>query len=123
MERFKELRKVGVSLCTAIVLFLLPACGVCADEGGYTVKNYEIEAVLHSDNTVDVTEQIEVFFTEERHGIYRDIPTEIRVRRDVSEQQDGSEPTMFEYKNQIKNVEVDGGNIKERCMAMSRAFE
>ena len=76
-----------------LLFWILLALGgsVQADEGGYTITDYDVKAILHTDNTIDVTERIGVYFTEERHGIYRNIPMEMTVVRDISKKQDKSE--------------------------------
>lgn len=54
-----------------LLFWILLALGgsVQADEGGYTITDYDVKAILHTDNTIDVTERIGVYFTEERHGL------------------------------------------------------
>ena len=74
-----------------LLCFLLLAGSVSkADDGGYTITDYDVKAILHPDNTIDVTERIGVLFTEERHGIYRNIPLEMTVVRDFSRKQDNA---------------------------------
>lgn len=46
-----------------------------ADEGGYTMGHALVKAVIHKDNTWDISEYLYVNFNESRHGIYRYIPT------------------------------------------------
>ncbi|MFQ9150526.1 MAG: hypothetical protein ACLR6B_02305 [Blautia sp.] len=44
-----------------LLCFLLLAGSVSkADEGGYTITDYDVKAILHPDNTIDVTERIGV---------------------------------------------------------------
>ena len=89
-----------------LLFWILLALGgsVQADEGGYTITDYDVKAILHTDNTIDVTERIGVYFTEERHGIYRNIPMEMTVVRDISKKQDKSEEKIFRYGNKIRNI-------------------
>ncbi len=93
-----------------LLFWILLALGgsVQADEGGYTITDYDVKAILHTDNTIDVTERIGVYFTEERHGIYRNIPMEMTVVRDISKKQDKSEEKIFRYGNKIRNIQVKG---------------
>ena len=42
-----------------------------ADDGGYTIDDYTVNAIYHSNNTIDVKEVIDVNFSSYRHGIYR----------------------------------------------------
>ena len=89
-------------------ILLVLGGSVQADEGGYTITDYDVKAILHTDNTIDVTERIGVYFTEERHGIYRNIPMEMTVVRDISKKQDKSEEKIFRYGNKIRNIQVKG---------------
>lgn len=68
----------------ALLVVLVLSVGACvmpalADEGGYTIKEYHFEGVLHANNEMDVTESITANFSEPRHGIYRSIPTKFYV--------------------------------------------
>ena len=40
-----------------------------ADRGGFYYQNFRVDAVVHRDNVWDITETIDVFFEEPRHGI------------------------------------------------------
>ena len=42
-------------------------------DDGYYIENYHVDIVANDDRTFDITETIDVFFNEERHGIIRDI--------------------------------------------------
>ena len=90
-----------------------------ADRGGFYYKNYRVEAVVHPDNVWDVTETIDVFFEEPRHGIYRYIPVTFKLTHDVS-QDEGNESQViqgqmvqdwrdFHYRSEVENVSVEGG--------------
>mgnify|MGYP003018488807 FL=1 len=52
-----------------------------ADDGGYTIDDYTVNAIYHSNNTIDVKEVIDVNFSSYRHGIYRNIPETMYVNR------------------------------------------
>ena len=79
-------------------LFAFILCFGCidvhADDGGYTIDNYTVEAMYNSNNTIDVKEVIDVNFSSYRHGIYRNIPETMYVNRDEK------------YKLNIKNIAV-----------------
>lgn len=45
-----------------------------ADEGGYTINKYTIDLELNTNGSMHVIEEITANFSEERHGIYREIP-------------------------------------------------
>lgn len=79
-------------------LFAFILCFGCidvyADDGGYTIDDYKVNAIYHSNNTIDVEEVIDVNFSSYRHGIYRNIPETMYVNRDEK------------YKLNIKNITV-----------------
>ena len=59
--------------------------GVKADgvaDYGYTIRNYDIEIDVKDDNVLYIKEVIDVYFREQRHGIYRTIPTKNKVLRE-----------------------------------------
>lgn len=74
-----------------------------ADYYAYTTNSYDVDMVLHENNTIDVTETIDVNFNTSKHGIYRYIP----IKGEVYYQKDGKEDTLTAAMN-IKNVKVDG---------------
>lgn len=47
----------------------------------YYFTHYDVSVNVREDNTLEVTEKIDAYFNEERHGIYRTIPTFNTVRR------------------------------------------
>ena len=60
-----------------LCMLLLPAqvaWAAPADEG-YYIQDYHVEVVVNTDRSYEVTETIDVWFTEPSHGIYREIPT------------------------------------------------
>ena len=79
-------------------LFAFILCFGCidvrADDGGYTIDNYTVEAMYNTNNTIDVKEVIDVNFSSYRHGIYRNIPETMYVNRNEK------------YKLSIKNITV-----------------
>lgn len=60
--------------CSFLVFCLLAIGLVFADQGWYTITQYHVDMNLHEDASMDVVEQIDVNFSEPRHGIYREIP-------------------------------------------------
>lgn len=95
--------KKFVTLLLSLTLLMCATWSAFADEGGYTITNYQVSAVLYDNNTVTQTEVIDVNFSSSRHGIYRSIPQTMYVGRNV----DG-ESVAMEYRNQIRNVSVEG---------------
>lgn len=90
---------------SAIALFLCIASVIAEDEGGYYIKNYDVQAHLSEDHTITVTESIDVFFTAKRHGIYRHLPQTMNIRRN-EESFDGD--TSFLNSSQKKELEKNG---------------
>jgi uncharacterized membrane protein YgcG len=56
------------------VLALLVACPLFLKAEFFIINNYFIQVTLTGDQTFEVTETIDVTFSMQRHGIYRDIP-------------------------------------------------
>lgn len=100
----KHLRRVLLTLMIMSALIIGCSAQVFADEGGYTIKNYEVNAVLHDNNVVSVTEKITVNFYHLRHGIYRTIPVIYQATRD-----NGDGNKLYTYKCKVENIKVKGG--------------
>ena len=82
-----------------------------ADDGGYTIRDYHVDAVLQKNNVLDITETIQVHFNKKRHGIYRNIPTHMYVNRVNAEDVNKKTATsgrVMDYANKIRNLSVDG---------------
>ena len=53
-----------------------------SSSGGYIIDNYDIDMIVNENNTFDITETIDVTFTESnKHGIFRKIPLKNVVTR------------------------------------------
>lgn len=102
-------RKIKVFYLIMIVLltWIWPARTANADDGGYTVKEYHVDALLQKNNVLEITETIQVHFSQKRHGIYRNIPTHMYVNRDTSPNLDGSSSRVMDYANKIKGLKID----------------
>lgn len=91
---------LGIMLCICISLLSLlgayPANEVYADSG-YYIKNFDVQVNVNSDRTYDITETIDVYFTEESHGIIRDIPTWATEEREVRLQNVSVEGAEYEH--------------------------
>jgi len=59
-------------LLSSALLFLFSFFQLHAE--AFYIKNYQVEIAIHEDGRFTVTEDIAVFFTEERRGIFRKIP-------------------------------------------------
>lgn len=64
----------------------------------YTIYNYDISIVVNENNTLQITENLGVYFNTPRHGIIRKIPIKNKVTR-----LDGS--TSYNY-SRISNINV-----------------
>ena len=73
------MRRRGVRSLVAVLLFvcviwMAPLHTGATSLVGYSITNYDVDIVVHEDNSYDVTETIDVEFTANRHGIFRSIP-------------------------------------------------
>jgi len=84
-----------------LFLLLLPYC-LYAE--AYYFSNYHVEMTVHPDNSYTICEEMDIMFTEPRHGIYRTIPTDIWINRDVSEAQDGSADELRNYQPKVTDI-------------------
>lgn len=64
----------------------------------YFFTAYNVDINVNEDNSFDITEHISAYFNEQRHGIYRTIPTRNQVKR--------TDGTSHSVKAKIKNVKV-----------------
>lgn len=91
-----------------VVLLAIPAfAGAMAkpDEGGFTISDYDVHAVISENNAYSITETIRVHFTEARHGITRDIPVNSVMTRTSSA--DGKEYTT-KVQSSVSGIKVEG---------------
>ena len=84
-------------LYTLLIGFLF-ITNVNAQEA-FVIDSFNIDVKVNENYSLDVTEEINVNFSEYRHGIYRDIPTSGTLVR-----QDG---TSSNFRARVKNVEVN----------------
>ena len=92
-------------------LFAFILCFGCidvyADDGGYTIDDYTVNATYHKNNTIDVKEVIDVNFSSYRHGIYRNIPETMYVNRNEKYKLKIQDINVF---NDEYEVDSDSGN-------------
>lgn len=91
-----------ISFILLMFLLLIPNSKALADtssSGGYNITSYSIVMNVNEDNTYNITEDINVNFTSERHGIYRKIPLTNKIER-----QDGSRSTI---RAKISDVDIN----------------
>lgn len=91
--------KRAIIMLTVTLIVLLNITPSYASEGGYTVEGYDVHIIVTENNVLRITENIKVNFNQERHGIYREIPTRNKVVR-----QDGTESTV---NAKLSNVQVN----------------
>lgn len=103
-KNFRTLLIILIASCIS----LFYSRSVSADEGGYHIKDYQVNAVLHENNVLEIQETIQVNFSQKRHGIYRYIARDMYVDRDTSEQLDGSSSKVMHYAGKIKKLSVKG---------------
>lgn len=74
-------------------------------DDSYYYKNIEMNIVVHDDNTYTVTEGLDVYFNEEKHGIIRSLPETFSVKlyNDFLK-----EDVEYNYLTPIKWMKVDG---------------
>ena len=82
---------------------ILPAFSAHALDTGFHITDYRMEGTWHENNTVTVTEHIDVNFTEDRHGIYRTIPLYMHLGAAAF----GGEDTIS-YQTRVKKISVSG---------------
>lgn len=46
---------------------------------GFSITQYDIDVVIQENGSLKIRETIDVFFTEQKHGIYKDIPTRYTI--------------------------------------------
>lgn len=89
-----------------------------ADRGGFYYRHFHVEAFVHKNNVWDITETMDVTFTEPRHGLYRYIPTRFWLKHDVSKNADSEQRVVegqvvqdwrdFEYQSTVTDANVEG---------------
>ncbi len=98
MKRIKRL--LGIAF--ALILCFSSTIPAFADESydyvPYYFTSYNVEMNVNEDNSFDITEHISAYFNEQRHGIYRTIPTRNQVKRT-----NGSSQSV---KAKVKDIEV-----------------
>ncbi|MBQ0023149.1 MAG: DUF2207 domain-containing protein [Prevotellaceae bacterium] len=90
-----------------VLLAVLPKAAL-ADEGGYYIRNYNVQATVHKDNVWDITETVDVTFTEYRHGFYRYIPYKYSLYLNFWDENGKEEVKQYEYYADIDDLMCDG---------------
>jgi hypothetical protein len=99
-------------ICVLLFVFALPI-GVLARDteptdaeyrAGFVTENYNVTAIVNSDNSIRVTENIDVDFLIESRGIMRNIPVKGKVIY-----YDGDDRVEMNARMKIEDVSVSGG--------------
>jgi uncharacterized membrane protein YgcG len=99
--------------CARLLVFLLlaavllagtaTAAPAMADEG-FTITNFDVNAVISDTNVYTITETINADFTQAKHGIYRDIP----VNQDFNRVGANGTTVTTRVRSSVSNVSVEG---------------
>lgn len=92
-------------LCITTFLNIIIAL---ADDQGYYYRTWNTDVIVYPDNTWRINEQYNVFFNEERHGIYRYIRNEYAVYRQEDPQ---SAEKYYAYRPLINIEDARGAEI------------
>ena len=93
--------------CLPLFLVFLAVCGGMRAAGApWEVRGYDVEMRVSRNAGVSVTERISVFFSEYSHGLYRTIPTALRMKRIVN----GREKEYL-YRLRVDDVRVQGSGF------------
>ncbi len=93
-----KIQKLILSVIAIIAVLSQAPLAQAADhpDEPYYIRAYHVDIDVAEDNVLSITEEIHVYFNEERHGIYRDIPKKNRIER-----ADGSKDVT---RAKIKNI-------------------
>jgi uncharacterized membrane protein len=100
-------------IACALGVALATAGTVAADEGGFTIEDFDVDVLIRADATVLVSEHITVDFSEPRHGLYRLIPVRY------------TDPAGYQYELGFHLLEVTDENgraygVKETSQGATR---
>lgn len=86
-----------------IMFFQLSPMKVKAEDDGYYIKNMKVDVEVNDKREYIITETIDAYFKEKRHGIKREIPKATKLEsfniKDISV--DGGPMTMMEYSSDV----------------------
>jgi len=101
----KWLRGVGVLMFAFVMAMLYIPKAYASDYWyyDYEIENYHVDIIANADNTYEITESIEVYFNEWRHGIYRTIPKQFN-----------------DIRTRVKNF--DAGDVKTKVVQLPGSF-
>ena len=91
-----------LNIIFALMLVAASSVPAFADDNAsyvpYFFTAYNVDINVNENNSFDITEHISAYFNEQRHGIFRTIPTRNQVRR--------TDGTSHSVKAKVKNIKV-----------------
>ncbi|MEO7961067.1 MAG: DUF2207 domain-containing protein [Ginsengibacter sp.] len=64
----------------SLILFFFVAISCAKAQEYFTINNYDVSIKVNKNASLDITEKIDVAFTEPRHGIIRKIPYKYKLQ-------------------------------------------
>ncbi len=64
----------------ATILFSILITGTITAQEYFTITNYNIHVKINKNASLDIAEKIDLYFTEQRHGIIRQIPYKYKLQ-------------------------------------------
>ncbi|MCQ2546145.1 MAG: DUF2207 domain-containing protein [Clostridia bacterium] len=96
-------------ICFTGFAFISPEAAFAEDSSqGFMITDFDVDARVHENNSIDIRETIKVNFSKRKHGIYRNIPSWLRVNASIFE---GSN-SIYEYACKVDNENVKGHQWK-----------
>lgn len=116
MKKIKSIIGVVITLILIITASHIYSVNAAStSKGGYEIKGYDVDIVVTENNVLKVTEKINVYFYESRHGIYRTIPLKGDVVRN-----DG---TKGKFNASISNIKVSDDFTKSTTYGTDKSVE
>jgi len=99
-------------LLIGIFLLSIQTSKTFADLGGFDIRAYDVNIQVYADGEIEIKEQIQVMFHEERHGIYRTIP--YIYEKIHTHIYDIKTNTMFDRYKEGKNIQIKIGDPNKK---------
>ena len=81
----------------------------CANAENFNIKNYNMDLQVNEDRSVNITENIDVYFMQQSHGIFRKIPLHNKiVRQNGTSNSENARITDIVSDNNIASILPDG---------------
>ncbi len=105
MSSFK---KLTICVIATVIIFSVAISSFAIDDA-MEITDFKTKIVMQENNVAKVTESIDVFYKQDRRGIYRNIPTDNRVVHEI----DGNK-TEKNYKALVSDIAVtmDGKEVE-----------